>query len=981
MIVGDYKLLKLLGRGGVGRVFLAQSQANRRYYAIKETYHSDRDSNARFRREYNFLSAIDHPNIVKAYDFLTLKDKSFMVMEYVQGVSLTDFIKDNTKLPTKDLLAIAIQVARSVEVVNAAGIVHRDIKPDNIMIDSEKHLVKILDLGMGKHLDAFCDSQKLTKAGAVVGTLDYMSPEQMNGQLYENSDVFSVAATLYQLFSWQSRSIFASESMLHTMNNIANKRVPPFATSNLKRNEIATYKSIHAILKKALRKDLTKRTESCRELAQQLNNVYLQTRGRSTWKPSSHLDRQSILSLEKIKQSYIGSEQLPSRTNRFKKRKKHNFLPLAFGVGLALLVLTMVMMIPRGKRDKKITFGELLRQMQLCEKKQDFKKLCKLIDQLDTINDAHFFHQYKPQNDKEKFIRRFYNKNWEQKTLDLGAKLLRNEKNVLNLLYNVRLFVCKAEYALATWYSGIVSRDYPKFFEMVRCPAFKIAIRNYHKAFYLLRSWDVAQRLTMEKECCQFFLDVTHLKLYAGKNLGRWDEYELPRTIRNSFFTAVYNCIKTDFNDQRANQKKRNRFLIVQKAANQIPNHKSIHHIVHRIAALQVELQQNFISIKKNLQPFIEKYPDFLPSKILVYDILTKHEKPKILHDRGNYEETKGTVYQCILAYLNSKDLEKQKAYINFLFEHFPKWDFSYFYKAGIEPPFQSAMTFFRGLQISYRIFGRVKINWALFNREQRFHFVLEMKWFVHVLREYSTQPIIRYRPFLKNLEQSQKQLQNSMRKMYSQDKELLDFLLYNKQINNYQRILNSGIRKIHKHVVRHAIMSNQYNVALDMLHKEKDAFLESVALIHKYRKTGAQELLPRIAQLLKSCAEKDPNIPNHIIFTLHGYEIVEEFIQQQRYEEAREIYRLCSNHFYISTKERLLYAQKIQSKLDSNALSHSQYAEENNALLQKYMDKKAYAKVKKLASYNKYTIQLHNVSAEELAKFNNILQVLQDKK
>ena len=69
MIIGDYKVLKLLGRGGVGRVFLAQSQKNRRYYAIKETYHSDNDSNARFRREYNFLSAIDHPNIVKAHDF------------------------------------------------------------------------------------------------------------------------------------------------------------------------------------------------------------------------------------------------------------------------------------------------------------------------------------------------------------------------------------------------------------------------------------------------------------------------------------------------------------------------------------------------------------------------------------------------------------------------------------------------------------------------------------------------------------------------------------------------------------------------------------------------------------------------------------------------------------------------------------------------------------------------------------------------
>lgn len=982
MIIGDYKVLKLLGRGGVGRVFLAQSQKNQCYYAIKETYCRDNDSNARFRREYNFLSAIDHPNIVRAHDFFTLGDKHFMVMEYVEGVSLSDFIKSNPKLPTKDLLAIAVQIARAVEVVNATGIVHRDIKPDNIMIDSKKCLVKILDLGMGKHLDSFCQSQALTKAGAVVGTLDYMSPEQMNGQLYDNSDVFSVGATLYQLFSWQNRSIFASESILHTMNNITNKRVPAFPTNDIKRNEISTYKSIHLVLKRALHKDLTKRTASCRELSQKLNKIYLQTRGRSTWKPSSNLDRQSILSLEKTRETYLGAE-LPSRTNRFKKRKKNSFQLRTWSLCLTLFVIVVACIAMWSTQKKSVqTFAELLKQMQEYEERCDYKKLCHVIHQLDTTNDSHFFYQYKPRNDKEKFIRLFYNKSWDQKATDLGAKLLRTEHSVLNLLYNIRLLTCKGEFSLATWYAGVVYEKYPDFFALTPHPIFKVAIHKHYDAFQMLRSWKISQRLTIEKDCCQFFLDIVHLKLYEGQKLGRWNDYELPQTMRNSFFLALYRYLKIDFCEQVSNKNTRNRFLIVQKAAHQIPNYKNLHYVVNRIAALQVELQKSFVSIEKNLRPFIDKYPDFLPSKILVYDIFAELKKSQmmVLRDRGNYEEIKGTTYQCILAYLKSNDIAKQRVYINFLYENFPVWHFSYVYKARIESAFTAAMIYWQGFQLNYRIFGKHRIQWHLFNREQRFCFALEVKWLRYVLRDYSTMPIAGYQNILPQLEQFYQGIITAIRRTYPQDKKWLKFLLLNEpmSVNAYQKMLHSQIPGMETHVVRHAIMAKKYDVAGDLLQSKRDIPLECCALIFKYRNTRNEEDLQRIIQLLGYCSKNIDNIKYQAIFNLQCQEITAELIRQERYSEASEVRKFCYNNNYISATQRLLYVQQIQDKLKMDHLSHSPHAKENNVLLQKYVDKKLYDKAQELMEYNGYIMQLQKLPTTEVAKFENIVQRLQ---
>ena len=182
-----YKLEKILGQGGMGRVYLAQDNRNKEKVAIKQVIIPISAVNKnkfieRFTREYLFLSSINHPNVIKALDFFEENKSLFFVMEFIYGLSLNNFIcKKLANLSLLERLAVAIQIARSVEVVNTLGIIHRDIKPANMIVDEKHNLIKLLDFGIAKSTDTSMAS--LTKTGAQIGTPAYMSPEQVNGNV------------------------------------------------------------------------------------------------------------------------------------------------------------------------------------------------------------------------------------------------------------------------------------------------------------------------------------------------------------------------------------------------------------------------------------------------------------------------------------------------------------------------------------------------------------------------------------------------------------------------------------------------------------------------------------------------------------------------------------------------------------------------------------------------------------------------------
>ncbi|BBM86778.1 serine/threonine-protein kinase [Candidatus Uabimicrobium amorphum] len=257
-----YKITKLLGAGGMGSVYLAHTTSHHQV-AIKHM-HSNRETAMlvkRFVREYELLTKINHPNVVKVYDFFNVAQQNFIVMEYASGISLKELLHSSDTLPLAKRLVMATQIAATIKDLNKIGIIHRDIKPANILIDKSTWQIKILDLGLGKDIAV---ADRMTATGTVLGTSGYLSPEQVDAGLSKKSDVFSVAVTIYQMLLWQQRSPFAADTQVATMVNIAQMQLPPIHKnlSAQNRNEKNMHRQLSQILQHALQKKAYKRCDA-----------------------------------------------------------------------------------------------------------------------------------------------------------------------------------------------------------------------------------------------------------------------------------------------------------------------------------------------------------------------------------------------------------------------------------------------------------------------------------------------------------------------------------------------------------------------------------------------------------------------------------------------------------------------------------------------------------------------------------------------
>jgi serine/threonine protein kinase len=210
--LGRYKLLEVIGRGGMGSVYLAEHVKLGRRVAIKllrPEYAIKRDAVARFFQEAKSVNKIRHRNIVDVTDFVELPDgRAFIVMELLEGQSLGRMNRQHGPLPVVDLLAILVQVCAALEAAHAVGIVHRDLKPDNIFVcgEGEAPLAKLLDFGIAKLVaeDYSDEVTWRTSVNSFLGTPAFMSPEQSVGaDLDGRSDVYSLGAIMYELFCGQ----------------------------------------------------------------------------------------------------------------------------------------------------------------------------------------------------------------------------------------------------------------------------------------------------------------------------------------------------------------------------------------------------------------------------------------------------------------------------------------------------------------------------------------------------------------------------------------------------------------------------------------------------------------------------------------------------------------------------------------------------------------------------------------------------------
>ena len=199
-VIPGYRLVRLLGEGGMGRVYLAEDEVLGRRAAVKvmpARRVDSEDARARFLREARLLASVEHPNVVRVYAFGEAEGQPYLVMEYVEGESLADRLRRERRLGQPEALRIARAVTEALAAAWESGVVHRDVKPSNILVDRKGH-VRVADFGLAKPTVDSADPT-LTREGAIVGSPAYMSPEQGRGLPVDfRTDVYSLGVVLYE---------------------------------------------------------------------------------------------------------------------------------------------------------------------------------------------------------------------------------------------------------------------------------------------------------------------------------------------------------------------------------------------------------------------------------------------------------------------------------------------------------------------------------------------------------------------------------------------------------------------------------------------------------------------------------------------------------------------------------------------------------------------------------------------------------------
>ncbi|MBM3993132.1 MAG: tetratricopeptide repeat protein [Planctomycetes bacterium] len=291
-MLGPYEIVSTLGAGGMGEVYRARDSRLERDVAVKvllEATAKDPQALARFQREVRAVAMLSHPNLVTIFDFGTYQDSMYAVMELLEGQSLRSRMKQSV-LDLSEVLSIASAIAEGLSAAHAKGLVHRDIKPDNIFL-TNNGIVKILDFGLvriqTKELAASAATIEpglSTEPGVLMGTVPYMSPEQVRGQSADQrTDVFSFGCVVFEMLT--GRRPFERPTSADTMAAILTEPPPTLSASGRNRPVELDY-----LVLRCLEKDPANRFPSARELASALKplvqqsgaSTLLETRGEPT---------------------------------------------------------------------------------------------------------------------------------------------------------------------------------------------------------------------------------------------------------------------------------------------------------------------------------------------------------------------------------------------------------------------------------------------------------------------------------------------------------------------------------------------------------------------------------------------------------------------------------------------------------------------------------------------------------------------------
>ncbi len=274
--MGPYTIVAPLGAGGMGEVYLAKDPRLDREVAIKvlpEDLAENPGALKRFQREAKAVAALSHPNILDIHDFGTDRGISYAVMEFLEGETLRARIAASA-IPVEKILEIAISISDGLAAAHSKGVIHRDLKPENVFLTSDGR-VKILDFGLARYtpeipqteLTSAPTESRITETGAVMGTVPYMSPEQVRGEpLDGHSDIFSFGCVLYEMITRQKA--FPGNTSADIISAILNldPQEPPQLVGKF-------IPELISIARRCMKKNQDQRIQSARELTLSFRNI------------------------------------------------------------------------------------------------------------------------------------------------------------------------------------------------------------------------------------------------------------------------------------------------------------------------------------------------------------------------------------------------------------------------------------------------------------------------------------------------------------------------------------------------------------------------------------------------------------------------------------------------------------------------------------------------------------------------------------
>src|SRR5436190_2303998 len=325
--LGRYEILSKLGSGGMGHVYLAQDTSELdRTVAIKllpADVATDQRRMQRFIREAKTVSGLNHPNVVTIYEFGQYAATRFIATEYVEGVTLREHMRSQT-VSLDDVLDIAMQVAAALNAAHEAHVLHRDIKPDNIMVRRRDQIVKVLDFGLAKPLtpgngpgpESGTGALLYTEPGIVMGTLNYMSPEQAVGlkTVDYRTDIWSLGVVIYEMIT--GTVPFPGKDLYEQLTAIQEHAHPPLSAFIKSLPE-----RLEEIISKALAKDPDQRYQTANDLLVDLRNLKRQL------DLDAQNDRTALFDLRSA--STVGGQSLPKTASGSISQAERGALPPA----------------------------------------------------------------------------------------------------------------------------------------------------------------------------------------------------------------------------------------------------------------------------------------------------------------------------------------------------------------------------------------------------------------------------------------------------------------------------------------------------------------------------------------------------------------------------------------------------------------------------------------------------------------------------